>query len=263
MKRLIFIFTILLTLIATSSCENANVTKLKKQVASLNAMCPINAGVGGDFLSIKYNEKDQNVYMYFASNEQFGNQFFLKENRENVLTNLKLMFQNDDSREMLKDIVNAKAGVVITYKLPSTGKTARFEIPYEELKDMKNNPMSQHDRNMIIMQNKLANENNRCPYETEPGVKMAKVAMVDENIVYYLQVDEDMFDFKQWKKSAADIKQMTADNFRELRNDPTMQSEFRLLTSEGMGYHYRYYGNKSKDFFDVIFTAEELRTYMR
>ena len=263
MKRLIFIFTILLSLIAMTSCEDANVTKLKKQVASLNALCPINAGVGGDFLSIKYSEKDKNVYMYFASNEQFGSQFFLKENRENVLANLKLMFQNDDSREMFKDIVNAKAGLVITYKLPSTGKTARFEIPYEDLKEMKNNPMSQHDRNMIIMQNKLANENNRCPYETEPGVKMAKVAIVDDNIVYYLQVDEDMFDFRQWKKSAADIKQMTADNFRELRNDPTMQSEFRLITSEGMGYHYRYYGSKSKDYFDVIFSAEELRNFIR
>ncbi len=256
MKRITFIFAILLSLIAMTSCENANVTKLKKQVASLNALCPINAGVGGDFLSIKYNENDKMSIC-------IGSQFFLKENRENVLTNLKLMFQNDDSREMLKDIVNAKAGLVITYKLPSTGKTARFEIPYEDLKEMDNNPMSQYDRNMIIMQNKLANENNRCPYETEPGVKMAKVAIVDDNIVYYLQVDEDMFDFKQWKNSAADIKQMRADNFKELRRDPTMQSEFRLITSEGMGYHYRYYGNKSKDYFDIIFTSDELKTFMR
>lgn len=263
MNRIFLILFLFLSVLSFSSCEDTNVTKLKKEVVSLNALCPINAGVGGDFLSIKYNENDKNVYMYFASNEQFGSQFFLKENRENVLTNLKLMFQNDDSREMLKDIVNAKAGLVITYKLPSTGKTARFEIPYEDLKEMKNNPMSQHDRNMIIMQNKLANENNRCPYETEPGVKMAKVAIVDDNIVHYLQVDEDMFDFKQWKNSAADIKQMTADNFKELRNDPTMQSELRLITSEGMGYHYRYYGSKSKDYFDVIFTAEELRNFIR
>ena len=128
---------------------------------------------------------------------------------------------------------------------------------------MKNNPMSQHDRNIIIMQNKLANENNRCPYEPEPGVKMVKVAMVDDNIVYYFQVDEDMFDFKQWKKSASDIKQMWEENYKALRKDPTMQSEFRLITSEGMGYQIRYYGNKSKDYFDIIFTSDELKTFMR
>lgn len=151
MKRAYLILTIVLTLLSCISCEEGNVTKLKKEVASLNAMCPINAGVGGDFLSIKYNEKDKNVYMYFASNEQFGSQFFLKENRTNVLTNLKLMFQNDDSREMLKDIVNDKAGLVVTYKMPSTGKTARFDIPYEELKEIKDHPMSQHDRNIIII----------------------------------------------------------------------------------------------------------------
>lgn len=263
MKRVYLILSIVFTLLFSTSCEDGNVTKLKKEVATLNAMCPINAGVGGDFLSIKYNEKDKNVYMYFASNEQFGSQFFLKENRTNVLTNLKLMFQNDDSREMLKDIVNAKAGLVVTYKMPSTGKTARFDIPYEELKEIKENPMSQHDRNIIIIQNKLANENNRCPYETEPGVKMVKVSLVDDNIVYYLQVDEDMFDFKQWKLGKDEIRQITADNFKELRTDPTMQSEFKLITTEGIGYHYRYYGSKTKDYFDIVFTSDELKRFIR
>ena len=263
MKRVYLILSIVFTLLSCTSCEDRNVTKLKKEVATLNAMCPINAGVGGDFLSIKYNEKDKNVYMYFASNEQFGSQFFLKENRTNVLTNLKLMFQSDASREMLKDIVNAKAGLVVTYKMPSTGKTARVDIPYEELKEIKDNSMSQHDRNIIIIKNKLANVNNRCPYETEPGVKMVKVSLIDDNIVYYLQVDEDMFDFKQWKLGKDEIKQITADNFKELRRDPTMQSEFKLITTEGIGYHYRYYGSKTKDYFDIVFTSDELKRFIR
>ncbi|MGN0402513.1 MAG: hypothetical protein ACI4HQ_09700 [Acetatifactor sp.] len=238
-------------------------TKLKKQVASLNAICPINAGIGGDFISIKYGDKDGNVYMYFLSNEQFGSQFFLKENRNNVLVNLKMIFQNDASREMLKDMVNAKAGLIITYKMSSTGKTATFEIPYEELREMNNHPISQHERNIIIIQNKLAIENNRCPYETEPGVTMAKVALVNNNIVYYLQVDEDMFDFQQWEQSKDEIKQMTTNNFKELRDDPTMISEFRLLISEGVGYHYRYYGSKSKSYFDIIFTLDELNGFIK
>lgn len=113
MKNISFIISLFIALISMTSCENSNVNKLKREVTSLNAMCPISAGISGDFLSIKYNEKDGNVYMYFASNEQFGSQFFLKENRENVLTNLKLMFQQDSSREMLNDMVNAKAGLVI------------------------------------------------------------------------------------------------------------------------------------------------------
>lgn len=69
---------------------------------------------------------------------------------------------------------------------------------------------------------------------------MVKVSLVDDNIVYYLQVDEDMFDFKQWKLGKDEIKQITADNFKELRRDPTMQSEFKLITTEGIGNGNRY-----------------------
>lgn len=172
------------------------------------------------------------------------------------------MFQQETSREMLKDMVNAKAGLVLTYKLPSTGKTARFDIPYEELKEIKDNPMSEHDRNVIIMQNKIANENNRCPYEVEPGVKAVKAAIVDDNIVWYYQIDEDMYDFKAWKNASAEIRSNIATSLKELRHDPTMQSEIQLLTSEGMGYHYRYFGSKSKDYFDVVFTADDLTQYL-
>lgn len=263
MNRVSLILALIIYALSFSSCENPNVKNLKEQVSSLNALCPINSGVSGDFLSVKYNEKDKNVYMYFAINEKFGSQFYFKESRENVLTNLKLMFQSDDARDMLRDIVKAKAGLVITYKMASTGKTARFEIPYEELKEIKDNPMSEHDRNMIILKNKLANENHRCPYETEPGVKMMKLNIVDDNIVYYLQVDEDMFDFAQWKLSKDDIKNVMIDNFKALRGDPTMQSEFRLASTEGIGYHYRYYGSKSKDFFDIIFPAAELKSFLK
>ena len=262
MKQISLILSFIFAAIILTGCTDGNVTKLKREVASLNAMCPISAGISGDFLSIKYDEKDKNVYMYFASNEQFGSQYFLKENRENVLTNLKLMFHKDSSREMLKDMVNAKAGLVITYKMPSNGKTARFEISYEELKELKDNPMSEHDRNVMIMQNKIANENNRCPYEIEPGVKTVKTAWVDDNIVYYVQIDEDMYDFKEWKKASSEIRSNIEASFKELRGDPTMQSEVQMLEEEGVGYHYRYYGSKSKDYFDIIFTPEELSRYL-
>lgn len=262
MKHISFISALLIALVSITSCENSSVTKLKREVVSLNAMCPISGGISGDFLSIKYNEKDGNVYMYFASNEQFGSQFFLKENRENVLTNLKLMFQQESSREMLKDMVNAKAGLVITYKMPSNGKTARFDIPYEELKEIKNNPVSEHDRNVIIMKNKIANENNRCPYELEPGVKAVKAAIVDDNIIWYYQIDEDVYNFKEWKKASAEIRSNIEATFKELRRDPTMQSEMELLCNEGMGYHYRYFGSKSKDYFDIVFTADDLKKYL-
>lgn len=262
MRRL-SILSCFLIIIIFASCEDENVKKLKKQVRTIDALCPVNAGISGDFLSIKYDEDDKKVYMYFASNEEFGSQFFLKESRENIMTNLKLMFQDPESHQMLKDMVNAKAGLVVIYKIPSNGKTAEYEIPYDDLKNILDHPISEQERVMMIIKNKVSVENNKCPYAIETGVIMVKNALIDENVVFYIQVDEDLFDFKDFKNAQNDIKEDAKQTFREMKGDLTMQSELRLLAKAGLGYHYRYFGNKTKDYFDIIFTSEELSKYLR
>lgn len=263
MKKIAFIITILFSLLAITSCENASVKNLKKQVASLDAICPINAGIGGDFLSVKYNETDGNVYMYFATNEELGNQFFLKENRKNIKENLKLMFMSGDAKQMLDDMVKANAGLVLTYKLPSTGKTAKFVITADELKEVRDNPMSDYDRIMIMVQNKLAAENSRCPYSIGDGMVMAKVAIADDNLVYYIQVDENLYDFSQWKNSKDELRSNLEETFKEMRNDLTMQSEFKLMRSARLGCQYRYFGSKSKDYIDIVISLDELDKYIK
>lgn len=263
MKHISFLLSILLTIILFSNCEDANITNLKNQVRALNVLCPINVGISGDFLSIKYNEKDKNVYMYFSINEEFGSQFFLKESRGNILSNLKLFFQNPESYQMLKDMVNAKAGLVVIYKIQTNGEIAQFEIPYEDLKEIKEHPISEKERTLMIINNKIAVENNRCPYELEPGVSMVKTALIDDKIVYYIQVDEDLFNFKEFKKAQNEIRENTKQNLGDLKSVQTFQGEIKLLTKGGFGYHYRYFGNKSKDYFDIIFTPEELSKYGR
>lgn len=65
-----------------TSCENTNITKLKKEVAVANAGCPINMGIGGDLLSIRYQEKENRVILYYSINEDLGGALFLKKNKE-------------------------------------------------------------------------------------------------------------------------------------------------------------------------------------
>ena len=68
-----------------TSCEDANVTKLKKEVAVANASCPINMGIGGDLLSIKYQEKGNRVILYYSINENLGGALFLKKNKKIII----------------------------------------------------------------------------------------------------------------------------------------------------------------------------------
>lgn len=262
MKRIAYILSILITFAICFSCEGGNITKLKNKIRSLNAMCPIKAGISGDIISFRYNEKDGNVYMDFLINEDFGSQFFLKDSNEIILTNIKLMLQGSDSHQLLNDMLNAKAGLMMTYKIITSGKTAQFEIPYEELKEIKDHPISEQERLLNIINNKLALENSRYPIELEEGLIMVKNELFNDNLIFYIQVDEDLYDFKELKKSQKEIRENRNQFFQYMKGDPTMQREFELLTKAGLGYHYRYFGNKSNDYFDIIFTPEDLSTYM-
>ena len=200
MKRLIFIFTILLSLIAMTSCEDANVTKLKKEIHSADAMCPISYGLGGDLISIKYHEKDNTVLMYYSLNEEMSSHVFLKQNKDNMLKQFRLSLSHGDSQQMLKDIVNAKASLMVIYKTPSTGKTIKFSLPYEELKEIKNNPLSEIEVKRMVLENSIAMQNSALPSKVDEGMVQTKVSIVDENVVYYYQMDEDLYDIKAMQK---------------------------------------------------------------
>jgi len=246
-----------------TGCENGNITKLKKEIAVANASCPISYGIGGDLLSIKYHEKDNTVLMYYSINEEYGSHIFLNKNRENMLRQFRLMLSNREAQQMVKDMVNAKAGITVIYKTPTTGKTVKLSLPYEELKEIKDNPLSDKEIKRQAIENRVAIENAGCPSKQDEGVSVVKVALVDDYIVYYYEMDEEIYDIKELHKMENEMKENVQEVLKQSRKDPTMQRELQLMTANGIGYQYRYYGNKSKEYVDVIFTSDELSKYIR
>lgn len=263
MKLLSLFLTIIITLVSLTGCENANITKLKKEVHSADAVCPISYGLGGDLISIKYHEKDNMVLMYYSLNEELSSHVFLKQNKDNMMKQFRLSLSHDGARQMLKDMVNAKASLMVIYKAPSTGKTIKFSLPYEELKEIKDNPLSETEVKRMILENSVAMQNSSMPMKVDEGMVQTKVSIVDDNVVYYYELDEDLYDIKTMKKMPVELKDGIREELKNVRRDPTIQRELQMLNSLGMGYMYRYYGKTSKDYVDVIFTPEELAVYMR
>lgn len=263
MKHLSHFLTIIITLVSLTGCENANITKLKKEIHSADAVCPISYGLAGDLVSIKYHEKDNMVLMYYSLNEELSSHVFLKQNKDNMMKQFRLSLSQDDSRQMLKDIVNAKASLMVIFKAPSTGKTIKFSLPYEDLKKIKDNPLSETEVKRMILENNVAMQNSSMPMKVDEGMVQTKISIVDDNVVYYYELDEDLYNIKAMKKMPTELKDGIREELKNMRRDPTIQSELQMLNSLGMGYMYRYYGNTSKDYVDVIFTPEELAVYMR
>ena len=72
MKKIIQISTILIFLLGLYACEKPSVTRLKKEVERTNSYCPINGGISGDLLSVKYNQDLNDVKFYYSLNEEYG-----------------------------------------------------------------------------------------------------------------------------------------------------------------------------------------------
>lgn len=262
MKRISLIITLVISLFSITSCENGNVTKLKKEIHSADAVCPISYGLGGDLISIKYHEKDNMVLMYYSLNEELSSHVFLKQNKDNMMKQFRLSLSHDNSRQMLKDIVNAKASLMVIYKTPSTGKTIKFSLPYEELKEIKDNPLSELEIKKMSLENSIVMQNSTLPAKVDEGMVQTKVSIVDNNVIYYYELDEDLYDIKSMKKMPEELKDGIRQELKSMRKDPTIQRELQIMNALGMGYMYRYYGKTSKDYVDVIFTSDELRKYI-
>lgn len=263
MKKIIIIIGFVFSLLLLAGCVDGNKTKLKKEIAVANVDCPINMGIIGDLLSIKYQEKENRIIMYYSINEEVGGGVFLQKNKEKLHQQFRLSFSKSESQQMLKDIVNAKASVLMVYKAPSSGKTTKFELPYEELKELQTNPMSDHDIQRIMIVNKIDVENARCPYKSDEGMTTTKVALVDNFIVYYYEMDESLYDMEDIRRQASYLKEADESNLKNMNNDLYIQNELKLLVNQNIGYKYRYYGNKSKKYVDIDFTSDELSKYLR
>ena len=263
MKQLKFIVCILISLVVLSGCENANITKLKREIKVANASCPINFGSAGDLLSIKYQENENRVLIYISLNEDIAGHVFLKHNKANMQRQVRLTMSGKAPRDLLDDIINAKASLMIIYKESSTGKTVKTALSFEELQEIKRDPLTDLEVNRMLIENNIAMQNAACPMPVAEGMKETKVAIVDNYLVYYIEMDEKMYDMKALKSDYGALKVSMQDGLNNLYNDLSGQRELQLLTLSGMDLIYRYYGNIGKEYVDVVFTSEELKRYDR
>lgn len=259
MKKLLLLLSMIAVMVCVTSCENENVKRLKHEIEVADKQCPVNMGMMGDMLSIKYDEKAKEVQLYFSLNDDIVSIEALKNNEQMALQSIKLSFSKGESREMLKQMIKAGAGLSITYKSASTGKSFKVNLSLDDLKKLRDTPMTDGEINKMILDNQLAMENSRCPYLVGEGMEMVKAYDDGENIIYACRIDEDMYDISALKYAQDEIKQ----NIKEIFNDPIMEKQLGIIKSLDKGFVYHYYGDTSGESVDIVFTNDELNRYLR
>lgn len=245
-------------MISFSNCTDGNVTKLRKQIHLAEIDCPINLGMAGDLVSIKYNEKDNIVLLYYSINEDYSGPALFRSNKEVLINQFRLSLSSEESRELISDIVNAHASLTAVYKSNSTGKTRVLSLPYEELKEIKDTPLSEHEINEMRINTMIDIQNSACPITEAEGIVRTKVELIDNNIVIYYEMDENLYDIKSIRNNKKEFWNILFEGFKESHTDPSVKRDINLMILSGLGYHYRCYGNRSKNFLDIVFTSEDL-----
>lgn len=255
MKNVLLILSIIAVMMGVSSCENENVKRLRRDVETADKECPVNMGMLGDMLNIKYDEDAKEVRMYFSINEEMVSIDGLKENEQISHQLMKLSFSKGDSRELMKLMIDAGAGLSVIYKSVSTGKSFKLKLPLDELKEIMDSSITDEEINKMILDSQLSLENARCPYFVAEGMEMVKVYDDGDNIVYACQMDEEMYDLSAMKYGYDEIKR----NIRELfKDDPSMKKQLGMIKSLNKGIIYHYYGDKSGESADIVFSNDEL-----
>lgn len=259
MKKLLLILSMIAVMVCVTSCENENVKRLKHEIEVADKQCPVNMGMMGDMLSMKYDEKAKEVQLYFSLHDDMISIEALKNNEQMALQSMKLSFSKGESREMLKQMIKAGAGLSITYKSASTGKNFKVKLSLDDLKEIRDTPMTDVEVNRMLLDNQLAMENSRCPYLVDEGMEMVKAYDDGENIIYACRIDEEMYDISAFKYAKDEIKQ----NMKEIFKDPLMKKQLGIIKSLDKGFVYHYYGDISGESVDIVFNNDELNRYLR
>lgn len=254
MKKLLLSLSIIIVMVCITGCGNENEKRLKREIEAVDKQCPIDMGMLGDIVSIKYDATAKEVQVNYSIKEDQSIDA-LKNNEQMALQSIKLSFSRGDSRNILPYIINAGAGLSFDFKSALTGESlfkANFSL--DDLKGIWDNPMNDSDINEMLLINQLAMENSNCPYPVEEGMDMVKVFDEGDNVVYVCQIDEKMYDLSLLESAQDLIKQ----NMIEVLKDPIAKKQLEIIASLDKGLVYRYLGDTSGESFDVVFSTDEL-----
>lgn len=171
---------------------------------------------------------------------------------------MSLSGEDENSREFLKLMVDAGAGLDITYRSQQEPRAKDINITAEEIKNRYENLISTAEMYERLYALQLKQQNAACPFEVDNGIMMKTVYDDGSNLVYVGELDEDIYDVEYARDNIEGVRQGIASTF----NDIAVKGLIKMLVSMNKGLIYRYIGDESGVAFDVVFTNADLEKYI-
>lgn len=243
-----------ITLLMTVSCGRI---KLEIIANSINKKCPIyiasegyiaRAECSGDEIIITAIEEDDLINM----NSLRVNKDVWKRS---AIQGWAWYLKNESNGEILYDFLKeiAEAGGNLTYKYinnneevmsKQTDNTVTLTLSNKELRTMlKKNPSA-----LDVLKCEIEVANLSLPMTIEEGMRMTKMTLEGDYIVWNIVVDEDLYYIEAFNDEEVkkELKEgMIEESFSD-SNDPGMQMMKKLLKETGKGIAYKLIGDASR-----------------
>lgn len=115
---------------------------------------------------------------------------------------------------------------------------------------------SVYDKRLRFLNSMIETTNESFPQDVEEGVKMTKVFLEGDYVVYILECDEDVLDMDLLRKSKDSMKKVIKGNLSS--SDPDIERELKTCINAGKGLGYRYVGDTSRKSLTIQFSVKEL-----
>lgn len=232
-------------------------TKLKNEVNSANKSCPISMGVMGELSAFTYDEKENNVSIFFTLSEDFVDFNDLKGVEDSLLQSFKLSASKGSMQKITKEIIDA--GASLTLVLTSSADPSQkveVTLSLEDLKDSHSSTKTDAEINDELIANQIKMEMERVPYVVDEGMTMVKVTDDGKNINYFCEIDENLYDMDVISELKSEMKKEMSAAF----DDPAMKKFAENILSANRGIIYHYQGSQSGTDIIIVFTPSDLRS---
>lgn len=261
MKKLLY-FIISILFFATSCIDEPSQARIriKKQLDSIDILCPLDYDIiqikgmsmDNDTIVIKYS-MDDNYYPVKTMGE-----IYQKHKEDiNVTTYLSFLECFKDTANMKKDMLLMNAS--IKYLVSGKSSFDRFEmfISDDEVQKLSRRYISEEERNLLRIKNKLAGEAYRCPYKIEEGMWMDNVYLDGKYITFKINVNEDLYSIDLLQLIPKELKSAL---LKEVNNLPALMAYAELLAIDycHLGMQYIYVGSESGKSVNVRLEPSEM-----
>ncbi|MCR5270066.1 MAG: serine/threonine protein kinase [Prevotella sp.] len=240
----------------TETAAPASESRLKKIAEAVNDECPMDMGQFGTVTSIVYDESDNAIVYSYTVNESIIDVEAMATNRMKMKENMLTMLSNPsgDMRTLMEIIIEEDGKLRYIYTGATSGITARATLTADELNDALNTNVTPRQK----VQGHIDVTKLQLPMRVDEMTVLTSVELEGSTVVYEYDLEEsDDLTVSMLKADRASTKRVLEDLL--YNNASGIEKEFvSQVIAAGLNVCYRYNGNLTGDYIDIIFTNDEL-----